>query len=115
MNDLVRFLCTGEHPIHVSLREKTIAGVKNALELGLVLVMFSDTKGGTEIGIPVDPNRSDLRALEGGNGSGEIRLVGDLTLDYVPVTCVARIDLTTLHGEGHLELREEKSAGSSSS
>jgi hypothetical protein len=117
MNDLVEFLCTGEHPVEVSSREKTIAGVKEAVELGQVLVKFTDTKGGTEIGIPVDRDRSDLRGLEGGDGPSEIRLVGDLTLDYVPVTCVARIDLATLHGEGHLELREEKSgaAGASSS
>jgi hypothetical protein len=32
--------------------------------------------------------------------------VGDLILDYVPVTCIARIDLTTMQGVGHLELRE---------
>jgi lipoate synthase len=46
-----------------------------------------------------------LRAIESDNGSAEIRVVGDLTLDYVLVTCVARIDLATLQGEGHLEVR----------
>jgi hypothetical protein len=107
MNDLVEFLCTGEHPVEVSSREKTREGVKEAVRLGQVLVMFTDTKGGTEIGIPVDRDRSDLRGLESSNGPGEIKLVGDLTLDYVPVTCVARIDLTSMKGEGHLEVREE--------
>ncbi len=108
MNELVRFLCTGDHPVEVSARVKTREGVKEAVELGQVLVMFTDTKGGTEIGIPIDHARSDLRALEGDNGSSEVRLVGDLTLDYVPVTCIARIDLTTMKGEGHLEVREEQ-------
>jgi hypothetical protein len=32
--------------------------------------------------------------------------VGDLTLDYVPVTCVARVDLATLDGTGRLEILE---------
>jgi len=108
MNELVEFLCTGDHPVEVSSREKTREGIKEAVALGQVLVMFTDTRGGTEIGIPVDPDRSELRGLEGDNGPAEIRLVGDLTLDYVPVTCVARIDLTTMKGEGHLELREEQ-------
>jgi hypothetical protein len=55
--------------------------------------------------VPLDLSRSDLRAIENKNGSSEIRVVGDLTLDYVRVTCVARIDLATLQGEGHLEVR----------
>jgi hypothetical protein len=55
--------------------------------------------------VPLDRSRSDLRAIENKNGSSEIKVVGDLTLDYVQVTCVARIDLATLEGEGHLELR----------
>jgi hypothetical protein len=55
--------------------------------------------------VAIDRSRSDLRAIEGDNGSAEIKVVGDLTLDYVPVSCVARIDLATLEGEGHLELR----------
>ncbi|HEY7246285.1 MAG TPA: hypothetical protein VH678_20630 [Xanthobacteraceae bacterium] len=115
MNELVKFLCTGDHPVEVSSRVKTREGVKESVELGQVLVMFTDTRGGTEIGIPVDRDRSDLRALESDDGSSEIRLVGDLTLDYVPVTCIARIDLTTMKGEGHLELREEKASPSEAS
>jgi len=46
------------------------------------------------------------RATTAPLGSAEIKLVGDLTLDYVRVTCVARIDLATLEGEGHLERAE---------
>ena len=115
MNELVKFLCTGDHPVEVTSRGKTREGVKEAVELGQVLVMFTDTRGGTEIGIPIDRNRCDLRALEGNNGSAEIKLVGDLTLDYVPVTCIARIDLTTMKGEGHLELREEQAGGTEAS
>ena len=110
MNELVEFLSKGDHPVEVSSRDKTREGVKKAVELGQVLVKFTDTRGGTEIGIPIDPNRSDLRGLESNNGPGEIRLVGDLTLDYVPVTCVARVDLATMKGEGHLEVREEQGA-----
>jgi hypothetical protein len=70
-----------------------------------VRIKFTDTRGGTELGVAIDRSRSDLRAIESDNGSAEIRVVGDLTLDYVQVSCVARIDLATLEGEGHLELR----------
>ena len=79
--------------------------VKASIAGGHVRIKFTDTRGGTELGVPIDRSRSDLRAIESDNGSAEIRVVGDLTLDYVKVTCVARIDLATLQGEGHLEVR----------
>jgi hypothetical protein len=106
MSDLVQFLCKGDHPVEVKSREKTRDALKERIAIGHVQVKFTDTRGGTEIGVPIDRNRSDLRGIESDNGSAEIKLVGDLTLDYVPVTCVARIDLATLEGEGHLEVRE---------
>ena len=105
MSELVQFLCKGDHPVEASLREKTREALKDSIASGHVRIKFTDTRGGTELGVAIDRNRSDLRAIESGNGSAEIRVVGDLTLDFVPVTCIARIDLATLQGEGHLEVR----------
>src|SRR5207302_1785897 len=104
-SDLVQFLCKGDHPIEARLREKTREALKESIASGHVRIKFTDTRGGTELGVAIDRSRSDLRAIESDNGSAEIKVVGDLTLDYVPVSCVARIDLATLEGEGHLELR----------
>jgi hypothetical protein len=105
VNQLVEFLCKGTHPVVASLREKTREAMKEAIALGHVPIKFTDTRGGTELIVPLDRSRSDLRAIDNKNGSSEIKVVGDLTLDYVHVTCVVRIDLATLEGEGHLELR----------
>jgi hypothetical protein len=105
VSELVQFLCKGDHPIEARLREKTREALKESVASGHVHIKFTDTRGGTELGVEIDRSRSDLRAIESDNGSAEIRVVGDLTLDYVPVSCVARIDLATLEGEGHLELR----------
>jgi hypothetical protein len=106
MNELVEFLCNGEHPVEASPREKTREAMKECIARGHVQIKFTDTRGGTELGVPIDRDRSDLHGIENDNGAAEIRLVGDLTLDYVPVTCIARIDLATLQGEGHLEVRQ---------
>ena len=105
MSDLVQFLCNGEHPVVVNPRQKTREGIKECVARGFLLIKFTDTRGGTELGVPIDQNRSDLGGIESDDGSTEIRVVGDLELDFVPVTCVARIDLATLEGEGHLEQR----------
>ena len=83
MSELVEFLCKGDHPVEATLREKTREAMKEAIALGHVPIKFTDTRGGTELVVPLDRNRSDVRAIESNN--------------------VARIDLATLEGEGHLE------------
>ena len=39
--------------------------------------------------------------------TGEVHLVGNLTLNYEKLRCIADLDLQTLSGQGHLELIEE--------
>lgn len=105
MNDLVRKLCTGDHPVEVSVRpERTFEGFKAALARQYVHIKFTDTRGGTELGVRLDQGLSDLASGDLENQSGQIKLGGRLTLDYEKVCCVANIDLATLRGRGHLEL-----------
>lgn len=105
--DLVQFLSEGDHPIEVSLRpEKRFDLFKDCVNRGYVHVRFTDTRGGTELGVEIDPARSDLAAMQNTSRSGHVVFAGNLTLDGVPVTCVAKVDLTTLDGVGHLEIRK---------
>jgi uncharacterized protein YbdZ (MbtH family) len=101
---LVDRLSEGDHPVEVSLRpEKTVKLFKEAIDRGYVHIKFTDTQGGTELGVRLDREASDLgnALFEGQNGS--VRLVGGLTLNYVKVRLVADIDLNTLTGKGHLD------------
>src|SRR5262249_61997882 len=109
VNQLVEFLCKGTHPVVASLREKTREAMKEAIALGHVPIKFTDTRGGTQLVVPLDRSRSDLRAIDSKNGSSEFIVVVDLTLDYIHVTCAACIDLATLEDVRHLE-RGEKSS-----
>jgi len=105
---LVDRLCVGDHPVAVSLRpEPSVKGFKEALDNGYMRVKFTNTKGGTELGFKVDKDASDLGAANFDDGIGHARVVGNLSLDYVKVRCVANIDLKTLDGLGHLEKIEE--------
>ncbi len=102
---LVDRLARGDHPVIVSLRpERTLAALKERLDLGYVHVKFTDTRGGTELGFPIDKQALDLSRADLERGGGTLRLSGPLTLDYVKVSCVADIDLATLEGHGHLEI-----------
>jgi len=108
---LVDRLSVSDHPIVVSQRpEPSVKALKEAIENGYVRVTFTETKGGTELGFRVDNEVSDLSPANFEEGTGKVRLVGGLTLDYVKVRCIAEIDLQTLAGLGHLEKIEEAAA-----
>lgn len=104
-DDLVQRLATGSHPVEVSLRpEKSVTMFQQRIDRGYVHIKFTQTKGGTELGIRLDQDASDLSQAHFETATGTAHLVGGLTLNYVKVRCVADIDLTTLRGQGHLEI-----------
>jgi hypothetical protein len=103
MSDLVERLQT-EQPIVASLRpEPTVEALRAAVDRGVVHVKFVNTRGGTELGVRLDRDASDLAGLDGAQGRGTIRLVGTLTLDFVPVRFEGVLALDTLQGTGSLK------------
>jgi uncharacterized protein YbdZ (MbtH family) len=105
---LVDRLSVGDHPVVVSQRpEPSVKGFKEALDSGYVRVKFTGTRGGTELGLRVDKEASDFVDANFEAGTGRVRVVGGLSLDYTKVRCIANIDLQTLDGVGHLEKVEE--------
>jgi hypothetical protein len=111
MSELVQRLSNGEHEVVASLRPAATAqALKECIDRGYVLVKFTGTRGGTELGITLDPQASVLASADFANGSGRVTLVGTLSLDYVDVRCVAEIDLATLAGTGHLEVLAQPEA-----
>jgi len=92
----------------VSLRpEATVKALQESLDRGYVHIRFTQTRGGTELGIPIDRERSDFSTTDFEAGAGTARIVGELCLDYVSVRCVANIALPPLTGHGHLEPLEQ--------
>jgi hypothetical protein len=111
MDELVQRLSEGRHPIELSLRpERTTKVLKECLDRGYVHVKFTGTQGGTELGVPVDRERSALASADLESGAGRIRIVGALNLNFVDVRCVADVDLASLSGEGHLEILDAPTA-----
>ena len=110
MNSLVKYLSEGKHPVEIILRtERSAETLKNWLERNFVNVRFTDTRGGTELGFALNQEKTDLSQANLVEGTGRVRLVGSLILDYVKVQCVAEIDLQTLNGKGYLETFPEES------
>lgn len=106
MSDLVQRLSEGEHPVSIVCRpETTLEEFRAAIDRGFIHVKFTETRGGTELGIEVDDSRLDLTDGDLQTGTGRLQVNGDLELDFIPVRLVADIDLQTLAGTGKLEIR----------
>lgn len=102
-DDLVRRLTTGDHPLEVSMRERTPQAFRDAIERDCVRVKFTETRGQTELGIRLDREATRLDGGDFDAGAGSVSLVGTLELDFVPVRCFATVNVADLKGSGRLE------------
>ncbi len=101
---IVTRLSEGEHAVEVSLRPaKTVQAFQDCITRGYVHIKFPNTRGGTELGVRLDRDATDLSHADFSAQTGRVRLVGNLTLDYVKVQCISDIELETLTGKGHLQ------------
>jgi hypothetical protein len=108
MNELVQRLAEGDHPVTVGGPQPSLQELRKRIEeIGYAFVKFTDTRGGTDLGVRVDKAATDVSQADFENGSGTVHVEGTLTLNYVKVRCVADIDLATLNGTGHLVILEE--------
>ncbi len=100
---LVDRLSEGSHPVEAGLRpERTVKLFKEAIDRNYVHIKFTNTRGGTELGVRLDRDECDFDNADFENGAGTVHIEGGLTLDYVKVKCIADIDLKSLQGQGHL-------------
>ena len=113
---LVDKLCEGYHPVEAGLRpEKTVKLFKEAIDRNYVHIKFTNTNGGTELGVGLDRDACDFSRADFENGIGTAHIEGGLTLDYVKVKCIADVSLETLEGKGHLvKVDTESRAGAGS-
>lgn len=106
--DLVARLSSCEQPVEVVLEGDSVsAGFKKQLALGVVKLKFTDTRGGTQLSVPLDPKLCDFCEANSDEANGRIRIGGTLALDYFAVRCLAEVELRTLRGLGKLEIVQD--------
>jgi len=111
VNAFVQRLAERNHPVTVGGPKPSLEDFKRRIEeIGYVFIKFTDTHGGTDLGMRVDKTSMDLSKANFVQGTGSVHLEGNLTLNYVKVRCVADIDLATLNGTGKLVILEEVTA-----
>ena len=100
---LVEVLCESHHPVEADLRpEKTAQRLKEAIDVNYVHIKFTDTRGGTVLGVRLDREACDFSEADFESGTGTVHIEGGLTLNFAKVRCVADLDLKNFKGEGHL-------------
>ncbi|MDX6694361.1 MAG: hypothetical protein QOF02_1964 [Blastocatellia bacterium] len=101
---LVERLSQGEHPVALGLRpEKSVHALKDSLERGYVFIKFTETAGGTELGVRLSREGTDLSRADLDAQTGVVHLEGELILNQIKVRCMADIDLDSLKGAGRLQ------------
>ena len=109
MNELVEFLTKPQRVINGS-NSKGVQDFKDQIDRGYVFVKFTETKGGTDLGVRMDEERSDTSKADFEAATGSVHIEGELTLNYVKVRCIADINLENLEGEGYLQPLEDENA-----
>lgn len=108
MNTLVQKLSEGEHPVTLGGPSPSLEAFQQRLENpGYVFIKFTDTPGGTDLGVRIDKDATDVTRANFAEGTGSVHVEGTLILNYVRVRCFAEINLQTLSGTGHLAILEE--------
>ena len=108
MDELVLHLSQGNHPVMVVGPKPSLDEFRKRIEdMGYVFIKFTGTRGGTDLGIRVDKNATDLSQAHFDQAVGIAHVEGTLTLNYVKVRCIADIQLETLNGTGYLVALEE--------
>jgi core binding factor beta subunit len=110
MNELTERLAA-EQPIIMGGADPTVEELRERTgDMGYVLVKFTETRGGTELGFPLDRDATDISGANFDEGTGNVHVEGHLILNDDPVRCIADINLATLKGMGRLKLEEKATA-----
>lgn len=99
MTELVAKLAGSQHTV-IAERYESAQALAQQIEHQFVLLKFTDTQGGTELGCQLNMDLTDLSDGNFESAKGTVRLVGDLTLDFQSVQLAVEIDLATLEGTG---------------
>jgi uncharacterized protein YbdZ (MbtH family) len=100
---LLQSLTSGDHPVRVGLDpEASFEAFLEAVGRGYVVVEFTDTRGGTRLGFPIDRKTSAIGDSSTKTLSDHLHLEGTLRLNGTAVRCIINLESGSLIGTGRL-------------
>ena len=107
INELVKKLSHGKHEVVIGYRNEPYEEIKQRIEDGYIHIKFTQTKGGTDLGINVDLNNTNLKEIDFNKNDEILHIEGTTNLNYNAVRCIVDIDIATKKGTGYLQVIEE--------
>ena len=101
INELVERLSKGDHELTIGHGNESNEDIKERIKNGFIHLKFINTKGGTELGINVDTQKTKLDEFDSALG-GVFHIEGTTNLNYTKTRCIADINLSTKKGKGRL-------------
>jgi hypothetical protein len=108
INELVQRLSEGRHEVVIGHRDEPYEEIKERVEDGYIHIKFTKTMGGTELGINVNLESTNVKDLDFTKGEGLLHIEGTTNLNYNAVRLIADIDLASRKGEGYLKVVSEE-------
>lgn len=108
INELVKKLSENKQEVIIGYRNESYEEIKQRIEDGFIHIKFTQTKGGTELGINVDLNNTNVNEIDFMQQKGILHIEGVTNLNYNKVRCIADIDLAIKKGTGYLQIIEEE-------
>ena len=99
---LAERLSEGRHPVRFHSQSTDASeDLRARIDRGLVLIEFTGTNGGTELGVPLDASATGFTCS---GSESKVHIEGELSLDFRRVRCIVDLNLASLEGEGYLIL-----------
>lgn len=102
MDELVERLSHGNHFVKFEDRIEEFELIRKRIEDGFIFITFTETRGGTELGLNLDRQTCHFDDADFDTQTGKMHIEGHCTLNFVPVRCIADIDLSTRAGTAKL-------------
>jgi hypothetical protein len=103
INELVKRLSTNRHEVILGSRDESDEEIKQRIRDGYIHIKFTQTKGGTELGVEIDLKYTNIKELDMDIKS-LFHIEGITNINYNSVRCIADIDFETRKGEGYLQV-----------
>ena len=105
INELVERLSNGKHKVIIGERNESYEEMKERINDGFFHIKFTETIGGTELGINVDKSKTNINEID--LETGLLHIEGTTNLNYNDVRLIADIDMKSKSGEGYLKIESK--------
>ena len=105
INELVERLSNGRHKVIIGERDESYEEMKERINDGFFHIKFTETKGGTELGISIDKSKTNINEID--LETGLLHIEGTTNLNYNDVRLIADINMKSKSGEGYLQIESK--------